>query len=100
MARFLITYHGAGMPSDPELAAQAKEAFGRWLKSAGNAVVDPGSPLRLAAKVSNATAVGDIAIGGYTLLEAPSVEDVVRILKSHPFAEKGGTLQINEVVAV
>jgi hypothetical protein len=52
VARFLVTYHGSGMPTDPAQMSQAREAFGRWLGEAGSAVVDPGAPLRFGGQVS------------------------------------------------
>jgi len=100
MAKFLVTYHGPGMPADPNLAAEAKEAFGKWLQSAGKAVVDPGAPLHLAAKVATAAPAADAAIGGYTVVEASSVDEAVKLLKSHPFVARGGTLQVHQLIAV
>jgi hypothetical protein len=43
MSRFLVAYHGSGMPDDPELMEQAKAAFGAWVAEAGDAIVDPGA---------------------------------------------------------
>jgi len=99
MSKFLITYHGPGMPDDPALAAQAKAAFGKWLGEAGKAVVDPGAPVRTVAKVTNGSS-GEFAIGGYTVIEAASRDEVIRLLKTHPFVARGGMLQVNEVIAV
>jgi hypothetical protein len=31
MSRFLVTYHGSGMPDDPALMEQAKAGFGNWV---------------------------------------------------------------------
>jgi hypothetical protein len=42
MSKFLVTYHGSGMPDDPELMEQAKDAFVRWVAETGDALVDPG----------------------------------------------------------
>jgi hypothetical protein len=98
MARFLVTYHGGGMPSDPAEASQAVAAFGEWLGRAGNAVVDPGAPLRPAARVANGSPLPEVAIGGYSVIEAASVDQAVEVLKSHPFVARGGTLQVFEAV--
>lgn len=35
IAKFLVTYHGAGMPHDPAHVAQAKAAFQQWLSEQG-----------------------------------------------------------------
>ena len=101
MHKYLITYHGGGeMPRNPDAMAKVKAAFGAWLESAGSAVVDPGAPVATKASVSSGAALPAVGIGGYSILEASSEEDVVRILRSHPFVQRGGTLQINEVMSV
>ena len=98
MARFLITYQG--MPHvDPAQAAQAREAFGNWLREAGDAVIDPGAPTNAVAHVASGSPVS-LEIGGYSIVEAPSVAEVVELLETHPFVARGGTLQVNEPIAV
>ena len=100
MAKFLVTYHGGGMPHDPEQVAQAKAAFQQWLSEQGDAVVDPGDPVNMVAQVSNGTPTTPVEIGGYSIIEAPSLEAAERILHTHPFVGRGGTLQVNEVLVV
>ena len=98
MARFLITYQG--MPHvDPAQAEQAREAFGDWLRETGDAVVDPGAPTNAVAHVASGSPVS-LEIGGYSIVEAPSVAEVVELLDTHPFVARGGTLQVNEPIAV
>ncbi len=98
MSRFLVTYHGGSPPANPEQAAKAKSAFEHWLGEAGEAVVDPGAPIRAAATIG--TGSPDTGIGGYTIIEAPTADDAVAILKSHPFVARGGTLQVHEALSI
>jgi len=100
VSRYLVTYHGSGMPTDPAQMEQARAAFGQWLAKAGSAVIDPGAPLRPGTQVSNGDATAQVAIGGYSLIEATNLEGAAEILKSHPFVARGGTLQVDEVIAV
>lgn len=101
MSRFLVTYHGgSGPPADAAQAEQIKSAFSKWLGEAGPAVVDPGAPLRFAKQVSNGTTEPVVAINGYTVIEASSLDAAVGILRSHPFVARGGTLQVDEAVAI
>lgn len=100
MSKFLITYFGGGRPTSPEQADQIKAAFGKWLATTGKAVVDPGAPLRPATQVANGHPHPTVEIGGYSVIEAPSLEDAVAILKSHPFVARGGTLQVDEAVSI
>jgi hypothetical protein len=100
MARFLITYHGGKPPADAAAAEQMKAAFGSWLQGAGGAVADPGAPVRPAASVPSGATAATGDIGGYTIVEAPSVAEVVALLKTHPFVSRGGTLQVYESVRI
>lgn len=100
MSRFLVTYYGSGMPSDPAQAAQARAAFGEWLAKTGEAVVDPGAPLKPATQIANGAPAPTVAIGGYSVIEAADLNAAMEILKSHPFVARGGTLQVDEAVAV
>jgi hypothetical protein len=100
MKKYLITYHGSQMPNDPEMMEKAKVAFGAWLREAGKSVIDPGAPTHTVSQVSNGNPPGQVEIGGYSIIEASSPDEVNKILKSHPFVSRGGTLQVNEVMAV
>lgn len=100
MAKYLVTYHGSAPPSNPAAAEQVKAAFGQWLQEAGIAVIDPGAPVHLVKQVANGTPTDAIDIGGYSIIETPSLEAAERILQSHPFVGRGGTLQVNEVVVL
>ena len=100
MAKFLVTYHGGGMPHDPEQVAQAKAAFQKWLSEQGDAVVDPGDPVNMVAQVSNGAPTSPVEIGGYSIIVAPTKDDAVKLLQNHPFVSRGGTLQLNQVIGV
>ena len=93
MPRYLVTYQG--MPHvDPAQMEQAREAFGNWLRETGDAVVDPGAPTNAVAHVASGAPVR-LEIGGYSIIEAPSEAEAVRLLETHPFVARGGTLQVN-----
>jgi hypothetical protein len=100
VGKFLVTYHGSGMPEDPELMEQAKAAFGAWLGEAGNAVVDPGAPVHMVTQVASGTATEPSEIGGYSIIQADSPDAAAAVLQSHPFVLRGGTLQVNQVLDV
>src|SRR5215510_10794213 len=100
MAKYLITYHGSQPPSDPAVMEKARAAFGQWLQTAGGAVLDPGAPTHLATQVSKENPVAAVEIGGYSIIEAASLDEAIRILRSHPFVVRGGTLQVNEIMSV
>lgn len=102
MARFLVTYHGAGMPAGAEEQQQAAAAFGAWVASVGSALVDPGAPLGRTTTVSGGGEAEGPAAGpasGYSILEAASMEEAVELVRAHPFVARGGSLQLGEAVA-
>jgi hypothetical protein len=74
MARFLVTYHGSGMPGDPELMEQAKAAFGQWVGQAGNTIVDPGAPVQMIRQVTSGEPEAAAEIGGYSIIEADDAD--------------------------
>jgi hypothetical protein len=100
MSKFLVTYFGGGMPADPAEAAAAVEAFGQWVARTGKSIVDPGAPLKPGAQVAKGTPAPKVAIGGYSVIDAPTVEAALEILRSHPFVARGGTLQVDEALSL
>jgi hypothetical protein len=100
MSRFLVTYHGSGMPDDPALMEQAKAAFGNWVAEAGQTIVDPGAPVNMVTQVATEGATEPAQIGGYSIIRADSVEDARAVLSSHPYVARGGTLQVNQILDV
>jgi hypothetical protein len=100
MKKFLVTYHGAAPPANPEQAKMMKEAFGAWLGKAGSAVVDAGAPLKPAGQVAKGKPTAAVEIGGYSIVQAESADAARTVLESHPFVARGGTLQYFELAAI
>ena len=103
MPTYLITYHGGGgPPASAEAREQMMAAFGAWVASVGDHMVDPGAPLGPSASVSS-EGVSDqgasAGIGGYSLIKADDMDTAVGLVKNHPFVGRGGTLQVSEAVA-
>jgi hypothetical protein len=101
MPRFLVTYHGGGMPESEQARQQAMAAFGAWVGATGKALVDPGAPLGPSRTVS----AGSVSDGrasepfnGYSILDAADLDAAVDLVRSHPYVERGGSLQISEAV--
>jgi hypothetical protein len=104
MPTYLITYHGGpGMPTDPEAAQQMLAAFQAWVAETGDAMRDPGAPLAGAKTVwadSVADGQAEAPVSGYTVIEAPTLDDAVELVRGHPFLSRGGSLQVSESVSV
>ena len=91
MARFMILYRSpvdatAQMASaTPEQAQEGMAAWMRWAEQAGSAVVALGSPLGNSQLVPQGTAGGDgVPIGGFSILEADSADDIAKLVGDHP----------------
>jgi hypothetical protein len=102
MPRFLVTYHGGGMPESEEGRQQAMAAFGAWVGAAGKALVDPGAPLGPSRTVSAGSVTDGRAsepFNGYSIVEAADLDGAIDLVRSHPYVERGGSLQVSEAVA-
>jgi hypothetical protein len=102
MPKFLVTYHGGGMPESDEGRQQAMAAFGAWIAATGKALVDPGAPLGASKTVSPDSVADGAARGpanGYSILDAADLDAAVDLVRAHPYVERGGSLQVSEAVA-
>jgi hypothetical protein len=102
MPTYLVTYHGGGgPPASAEAREQMMAAFGAWVASVGDHMVDPGAPLGPTRTVSpeGVTDGGPASIGGYSVIKADDLDAAVGLVKNHPFVGRGGSLQVSEAVA-
>jgi hypothetical protein len=101
VTRYLVLYRAPvtaaeQMASSSAAEAQAgMEAWMAWRERAGSAVVDMGQPLQPVSDGGD----GD-PIGGYSIMEADSLEALQDVLKDHPHTEWGGTIQILEFLSM
>ena len=89
------------MPEGDEAREQAMAAFAQWVAKTGQALVDPGAPLGPARTVSAGSVTDGTAAGpfnGYSILEAADLDGAVDLVRSHPYVERGGSLQVSEAV--
>jgi hypothetical protein len=101
MPRFLITYHGSmPPPPTPEARDQMMSAFMAWAGEVGDHMVDPGAPLGASRVVTGASDSEEPSdIGGYTTIDADTMDEAVGLVRGHPFLSRGGTLRVSESVA-
>lgn len=100
MARYLITYLGGDRPSTPEEGKAHFARYQKWLASLGDAVVSPMNPFRATSTVAPNGSVSEgssVAMSGYTVVEAESMDAAVDMVKACPFLEINGTLEVSEV---
>ncbi len=100
MAKYLLAYHGGGMPEDPAEVAAVMERWVAWYTSLGAAVVDPGNPIGGAMTVApdgSVSAGGGVnPVSGYTLIEAESMDAAVAAAQRNPLLGAGGSIEVAE----
>jgi len=102
MPKYVLAYHGGGMPETEAEQAQVMEAWGAWFGQLGDAVLDGGNPIGQARTVSSGGAVteggGAGAITGYSLIQADDIDGAVKLASGCPILDAGGTVQVGETV--
>ena len=99
MAKYMVLYRSSTPPRDqmanlsPEQAKAGMEAWMTWAGKAGSAIVDLGSPLGAVGSVGKAGPSG-WPIGGFSILEADSVDGVKKVLDDHPQLSMPGEASI------
>lgn len=95
MKKFLILYRSPVSAEEqmatgtPEDAAKGMEAWMAWGAAAGDAMVDFGVPL------SDSEGGADGYIGGFSILQAESAEELGKLIDNHPHRQVG-TIQVLE----
>jgi len=102
MAKYLFVYHGGKMPADPADRKKGMDAWGKWFGSLGAAVIDGGNPVGKSSTVRSDGSVasdgGANPVSGYSLIEAPNVEDAIKKAKGCPLLGNGGSVEIAQAM--
>jgi len=102
--KFLLAYHGGGMPESQEEQAKVMAAWGAWFGSAGGAITDPGNPVSQSRTIAPDGSVsqggGANPVSGYSLLEAESLDAAVAIAQGCPVLQGGATIEVAETFDV
>jgi hypothetical protein len=109
MKKFVVLYRvPEGSPSTAEMMAnstpeQMKAGMAiwqAWQDKADSAILDVGAPLdHLHTVTAKGSAEGKSTITGYTLLQAASMEEAIRLMEGHPhFHVPNASIEILESV--
>jgi hypothetical protein len=77
--------------ASPDQAQEGMAMWMRWAEKAGPAIVDLGSPLGNSRLVGGDGQAGT-PIGGFSILDAPSADDVAELLDGHPHLHAPGAV--------
>ena len=100
MPEFIIAYHGGKEPESPEEGAKHMERWKAWLGNLGDAVVNPGTPLKDVKTVTAdgmTDATGDDRLTGFTVVNAEGIDGALAMAKDCPFLDMG-TLTVAEMI--
>lgn len=94
MGKYVLIYHGGSAPESDEEKDQVMAAWGAWIQSAGEALVDIGNPF--GPPVSIGGEASDPATG-YSIIDSENVDGVKGLLGNHPMADApGARIDIHE----
>jgi len=109
MAEFLYLYRGGQRGATPQESEQIMQKWMNWFKELGASgnLKDGGQPLEAEGKVVNgktsAITDGPFAeakdlVGGYTLIEADSLERAAELAKGCPILERHGSVEVRPIM--
>jgi hypothetical protein len=104
MAKYLLAYHGGGMPETEEEQAKVMAAWGVWMEQLGDKMVDPGNPIGQTRTIGSDGAVseggGKNPVSGYSIISADSLDEAVKAAGSCPVVASGGSVEVAETFDV
>jgi len=102
MPRYLLSYHGGGMPETEEEQSASTKAWVAWFDDLGPALVDAGNPVgdtRVVDADGTVSTDTDLElVSGYSLLEAADIDAAVDFARDCPILLGGGTIEVGEIV--
>jgi hypothetical protein len=100
MPKYVYAYRGGGgMLETPEAQAQAMQEWGAWFAGLGEAIVDGGNPFGPSRTVSadgTAAEGGASGLGGYSIVNADSLDAATELTKGCPVLAAGGSVEVYE----
>ncbi len=102
MAKFVLAYHGGGMPETEAEQAEMMAAWGAWFGGLAEAVLDGGNPVAMAKTVASNGSVSDGGganpLSGYSLVQADSIDAAVEMAKGCPILASGGSVEVAQAI--
>ena len=106
MTKYLLLYRAPVSAQDqmanatPEQAQAGMDAWMSWAGRAGSALTDMGSPCSYAATVGATYPASEGAIGGYSVVEADSLDALKGLLDGHPhlMMGEGAGIDVHELL--
>lgn len=107
MAKFLVLYRSSVSAKEqmskatPEQTKAGMAAWASWAKTTGTALVEMGTPFGDSAVLKGATAREQGYIGGYSIVQAASLDSAKKLFDGHPhFQAPGASIELLEQVSM
>jgi hypothetical protein len=109
MKKFTVLYHASNSAleqmrkSTPAQKKAGMDAWLAWAKEAGSAIVDLGTPLGNGKSITrNTVSLSKKEVCGYSILQAESTEDIIKLLKKHPHFMTPGpcSIEVHEQLSI
>jgi len=97
MKKFLYLYFG-GTP--PKTAEDGKAAMADWMGyfgKMGERIADAGAPVGPQKTVGSHS---DVRIAGYSIVNAETLAEAVRLTEGHPHIKAGGSIEVCETMPI
>ena len=100
MARFVYLYSGGQMAESAEAQAESMRVWGAWFGALGDVVVDIGNPFGAGSTLTaeGAATGGASKLGGYSIVEATSLDDAASKAGGCPVLASGGSVEVYEAI--
>ena len=102
MGNYVLIYTGGQMPASEEEGAAVMAAWGAWMGSLGEALVDGGNPFGAARSIGSDGSVSDGPAGtpatGYSVIKAESLDEAVTRAGRCPHLAAGGEVSVYETI--
>jgi len=104
MTQYLLSYHGGDQPKDQAEGERVTKSWADWLGSLGNSLVTAGNPTTVAKTIAPSGKVSDGGganpVTGWTVLEAKSMDDAVKLAKGCPQLKANGSIEVSEIMVL
>jgi hypothetical protein len=100
MAKFVYVYAGGQMAQTPEAQEQAMQKWGAWFGTLGDSVADMGNPFGASTTVKSGGSAsgGTSGLGGYSIVQAGSLDEAAAKAAGCPVLESGGSVEVYEAL--
>jgi hypothetical protein len=104
MTKYLLGYHGGSMPESPAEGEKVMAEWNKWIGGLGAKMVDAGNPIGPAKIIASNGNVSDGGganpLTGYSVIEASSLDEAVKLASTCPQLASGGSVQVAETFNV